>query len=1582
MSNNKSIRDGVFDSITTSSLTVTNNSNNITTLNDTIINGNITLSNGITVNITLVSPNSSLFQYTVLPTDYILSINTLIFPCTILLPNASLSIKGQIYIIKDVSGNAYYNNITITTVGGTQFIDGSLSIVINTQYGIKAYYTDGYQWLGLDESSSGAGSGSVTSLIPGTGITISGANPTVTPIVGLSTVGITSAGAYTPGASFNVDTFGRITSATNGNNTFNGTVNINGNLNMNSNSILNVVSGTAGTSLVNKSYVDGIASGLVLKQNCNYATTGNLSGAATSYVQTFICSTISGNVNITTSSSFPNLTSYYVSGPGITNETTVVSNGTNTLILSLAATATNSSVTLTFTYNTIITLSLGTMIDGQTMNTSDRCLVKNQTNGIQNGIYVVTVGGSNIQLTRSLDTNISAEVVQGIFTFIQTGTTNINTGWVLITSPPIILENTSLLFTQFSGAGSITANNGLIITGGAVGINSLTGSNLQLTNSNTVLDIKSSSIPNQVLLSSGNVSTPPIYGPLPLNATTPVITGTLPISNGGTNNTNFGNNQVIVSNNTGTTLLGTNSPNITSIITTNNGTLTFPTSLGGINIDTLVGRSTSDILTNKTMSSVITLSGGTLDFPLLNSTTIDTLIGANTSATLTNKNITDITNTVRASTIGPSGNAVSVGAAPSSSNYVLLTNSGGTSASWGSLPPSVSSITGGSSNINITGTSSAPIIDVNNVLTNMVSITLSGFISIVGTNSLLITDNSIQQQTGGTLNIGGGSSSSNIVFYAGADIVAEVNSNGFVIYNPLDDTSKVLLQYPTSASNTVNTLTLPTVTTTLVGVNNNATLTNKALVANNIYNGSSLPIQLPLISTTLIGQNTNDTLTNKIINSINTNTGTLTFPSNTSTTLDGVNNTATLTNKTIPSIITLSAGTLAFPNISSIDTLVGRSTSDTLTNKIINSINTNTGTLTFPSNTSTTLDGVNNTATLTNKTISTILTNNAGTLAFPNISSIDTLVGRSTSDTLSNKVILTNSFFADTVNPTNTLKFSTTAASANLTLESVNTQNYTLTFPPTVPTSTGLFLQSNVSGVTSWAPVTGGSSTQIQYNTGSGFGGIPGSSVSGSNIILGDLTLGSDTISNNTNTLIVSSAPGLTLNSSTNLLTIGGNNTTGNIAIGNSLFTGTIGIGNTSTGTDTINIGNSLTNTYIAGNNTSTINFTGFILDSSQNVTISKGLYTSGVNTTITTIGIISGSISSENGTTVTATTAIFTPSMVGLTFRYITSGILGTSGQTLAGSLPAMTAATTIASVSSNPSTTAVLSSSLATFTVGTGGNAKNPTFNVADSMIMTNNDYIIFYAGTNGCVVTLLNPSSSLSGRVVTVKDGGGNSSVNQITITTAGGGNKIEGLYINTYIAKSSGSLELTCINNGANYYWYITKGIENTYGSLNYVQNISQTVTSFNLLFFDTQIYRVGTFSDSQYFNITAGTGSGSSTIYPEFFQNISARNQKWHINYTYCTQSNNANTNAICTNLLFINPSHSAILGNQYYQVASYATQGVFSGTITAAVQVNSNGTTNLGVIAAENVSPTSLGTASPQSTFLDGYTQIEIIQIA
>jgi hypothetical protein len=51
------------------------------------------------------------------------------------------------------------------------------------------------------------------------------------------------------------------------------------------------------------------------------------------------------------------------------------------------------------------------------------------------------------------------------YVFVEQGTVNADTGWVCTNNAPVTLGSTNIVWTQFSGAGTYTANNGVLLTG-------------------------------------------------------------------------------------------------------------------------------------------------------------------------------------------------------------------------------------------------------------------------------------------------------------------------------------------------------------------------------------------------------------------------------------------------------------------------------------------------------------------------------------------------------------------------------------------------------------------------------------------------------------------------------------------------------------------------------------------------------------------------------------------------------------------------------------------------------------------------------------------------------------------------------------------------------------------------------------------------------------------------------------------------------------------------------------------------------------------------------------------------------------
>lgn len=163
-------------------------------------------------------------------------------------------------------------------------------------------------------------------------------------------------------------------------------------------------------SLVSKEYVDAVQQGLDVKESTNVGTTANL--------------------------------------------TATYNNAVGTL--------TNSGANAAFA------------VDNRTPAQGSRVLVKDQTATVQNGIYNLSTAGDGSTawvLTRSEDTNTGAKLTGGTFTFVEDGDTNADNGYVFTHNGTPTLGTTSLPVSQFSGAGQITAGDGLSKTGNTINVN-------------------------------------------------------------------------------------------------------------------------------------------------------------------------------------------------------------------------------------------------------------------------------------------------------------------------------------------------------------------------------------------------------------------------------------------------------------------------------------------------------------------------------------------------------------------------------------------------------------------------------------------------------------------------------------------------------------------------------------------------------------------------------------------------------------------------------------------------------------------------------------------------------------------------------------------------------------------------------------------------------------------------------------------------------------------------------------------------------------------------------------------------------
>jgi hypothetical protein len=115
-----------------------------------------------------------------------------------------------------------------------------------------------------------------------------------------------------------------------------------------------------------------------------------------------------------------------------------------------------------------ITLSGLQTISSVVLTAGQRVLVVGQTDPVQNGIYVAAVGA----WTRSADMAAGSDAA-GAFAFVEMGAGDLaDSGWVCTNNVGAAVVGTaSLAFTQFSGAGQITAGQGLSKLGNTLDVN-------------------------------------------------------------------------------------------------------------------------------------------------------------------------------------------------------------------------------------------------------------------------------------------------------------------------------------------------------------------------------------------------------------------------------------------------------------------------------------------------------------------------------------------------------------------------------------------------------------------------------------------------------------------------------------------------------------------------------------------------------------------------------------------------------------------------------------------------------------------------------------------------------------------------------------------------------------------------------------------------------------------------------------------------------------------------------------------------------------------------------------------------------
>ena len=205
----------------------------------------------------------------------------------------------------------------------------------------------------------------------------------------------------------------------------------------------------------------------------------------------------------------------------------------------------------------------GQTVDGVTLATNDRILIKDQSTGSENGIYTVNASGAP---TRATDFDADSEVTGGTFFFVEEGTVNADNGFVMTNDGSVTVGTTALVFTQFSGAGQVIAGDALTKSGNTLNVG-VDDSSIEV--NSDALRVKASGITNAMLAGSIDL--------------TAKVTGALPVGNGGTGLSSIAKGSVLVANsaNTLSALDGGGSNDGILTYTASSDTIAFATAVDG-----------------------------------------------------------------------------------------------------------------------------------------------------------------------------------------------------------------------------------------------------------------------------------------------------------------------------------------------------------------------------------------------------------------------------------------------------------------------------------------------------------------------------------------------------------------------------------------------------------------------------------------------------------------------------------------------------------------------------------------------------------------------------------------------------------------------------------------------------------------------------------------------------------------------------------------------------------------------------------------------------------------------------------------
>lgn len=113
---------------------------------------------------------------------------------------------------------------------------------------------------------------------------------------------------------------------------------------------------------------------------------------------------------------------------------------------------------------TVDTASPGASVDGVALAAGDRLLLKNQTNPVQNGLWIWN--GPSTALTRAPEAPDGALLAPGTVVTVTEGAAAADKAFMVISDTPVTVGTDSVSWGQFGAGQAYTAGNGIILSGG------------------------------------------------------------------------------------------------------------------------------------------------------------------------------------------------------------------------------------------------------------------------------------------------------------------------------------------------------------------------------------------------------------------------------------------------------------------------------------------------------------------------------------------------------------------------------------------------------------------------------------------------------------------------------------------------------------------------------------------------------------------------------------------------------------------------------------------------------------------------------------------------------------------------------------------------------------------------------------------------------------------------------------------------------------------------------------------------------------------------------------------------------------